>query len=154
MFTHFVSSRSDNSCLRCLESSFFSMERRTQALAFPTSVLISLIFWMCLQTKRQVQVYFYLLTNLFLIKYSASKSVSTCIICNCCFQTEPQFAFAYLPQRSVRASLVSSLRATIMSLMSRHIPFHSTCAVRASHLLLFHLPSPSLSPPSTLTNAG
>lgn len=48
---HFVSSWSDSSCFRCLESSFFSMERRTQALALPTSVLISLMFWMCLQVK-------------------------------------------------------------------------------------------------------
>lgn len=48
---HFVSSWSDSSCFRCLESSFFSMERRTQALALPTSVLISLMFWMCLRVK-------------------------------------------------------------------------------------------------------
>lgn len=50
---HFVSSWSESSCFRCLESSFFSMERRTQALALPTSVLISLMFWMCLKVKHR-----------------------------------------------------------------------------------------------------
>lgn len=30
------------------------MERRTQALAFPTSVLISLMFWMCLRMKGEI----------------------------------------------------------------------------------------------------
>lgn len=49
---HLVSSRSDSSCFRCLESNFFSMDRRTQALAFPTSVLISLMFWMCLGVRN------------------------------------------------------------------------------------------------------
>lgn len=43
-----VSSWSERSCFRCLESNFFSMDRRTHALAFPTSVLISPMFWMCL----------------------------------------------------------------------------------------------------------
>lgn len=54
-FAHFVNSWSESSCFRCLDSSFFSMERRTQALALPTSVLISLMFWMCLQIKGQIE---------------------------------------------------------------------------------------------------
>lgn len=45
---YLVSSWSERSCFRCLESSFFSMDSRTHALAFPTSVLISPMFWMCL----------------------------------------------------------------------------------------------------------
>lgn len=48
---HFVKACRDSSCLRCWESSFFSRDRRIQALARPTSVLISDILWMCL--KRQ-----------------------------------------------------------------------------------------------------
>lgn len=48
-----MSSWSESSCFRCLERSFFSIERRTQARAFPTSVLISLMFWMCLYTENR-----------------------------------------------------------------------------------------------------
>lgn len=49
---YLVSSWSESSCFRCLERSFFSIERRTQARAFPTSVLISLMFWMCLHMEN------------------------------------------------------------------------------------------------------
>ena len=43
----------DSNRLRCCESSFFSRERRIQALALPTSVFISPILWMCLRTGRR-----------------------------------------------------------------------------------------------------
>lgn len=44
----------DSNCLRCWESSFFSRDRRIQALARPTSVLISDILWICLrQTEKK-----------------------------------------------------------------------------------------------------
>lgn len=50
---------------------------------------------------------------------------------------------------------MSSLGATIMALVSGHISFHSTCAIsssaKSSLCLLFYPPSPSMSPPSTLT---
>lgn len=46
--THLVKDWLDSSCLRCWESSFFSRDRRIQARARPTSVLISPMFWMCL----------------------------------------------------------------------------------------------------------
>lgn len=51
---YLVSSWSESSCFRCLERSFFSIERRTQARAFPTSVLISLMFWMCLHMETHL----------------------------------------------------------------------------------------------------
>lgn len=53
---YLVSSWSESSCFRCLERSFFSIERRTQARAFPTSVLISLMFWMCLHIENTFRV--------------------------------------------------------------------------------------------------
>lgn len=53
---YLVSSWSESSCFRCLERSFFSIERRTQARAFPTSVLISLMFWMCLHVENTFRV--------------------------------------------------------------------------------------------------
>lgn len=40
---------SESSCLRCWDKSFFSRDRRIQARARPTSVLISLMFCTCLQ---------------------------------------------------------------------------------------------------------
>lgn len=45
---HLVKACRDSSCLRCWESSFFSRDRRIQALARPTSVFISDMLWMCL----------------------------------------------------------------------------------------------------------
>ena len=48
---------------------------------------------------------------------------------------------------------MSSLGATIMPLMSRHIPFHSTCAISSSvkSSSTFH-PPPCLHPPRSLTH--
>ncbi len=46
---HLVKACRDSSCLRCWESTFFSRDRRIQARARPTSVLISDILRMCLR---------------------------------------------------------------------------------------------------------
>ncbi len=46
---HLVKACRYSSCLRCWESSFFSRDRRIQALARPTSVFISDILWICLR---------------------------------------------------------------------------------------------------------
>lgn len=69
---YLVSSWSESSCFKCLERSFFSMERRTQARAFPTSVLISLMFWMCLRMETDLcllKVNFAFNTNGYGMKY-------------------------------------------------------------------------------------
>ncbi len=51
--TYLVKAWLDSSCLRCWESSFFSRDRRIQARARPTSVLISPMLWMCLRSRKR-----------------------------------------------------------------------------------------------------
>lgn len=51
--THFVKACLDSSCLRCWESTFFSRDRRIQALALPTSVFISDMLCMCLRRNSE-----------------------------------------------------------------------------------------------------
>lgn len=53
MCPHLVTACRDSSCFRCWESSFFSRDRRIQALARPTSVLISDMLWICLRRQKK-----------------------------------------------------------------------------------------------------
>lgn len=51
VISHLVSGWLDSNCLRCWDKSFFSRDSLIHALARPTSVLISLMFWICLKNR-------------------------------------------------------------------------------------------------------
>lgn len=49
--SYLVSGWLESNCLRCWDKSFFSRDNLIHARARPTSVLISLMFWICLRNR-------------------------------------------------------------------------------------------------------
>lgn len=50
-FSYLVSGWLESNCFRCWDNSFFSRDNLIHARARPTSVLISLMFWICLKNR-------------------------------------------------------------------------------------------------------